>query len=198
MSEPPMPPGPPRQPLPQPQGQPLPQQPWPQYQQPPDGPVPVQHPPKKPKRFGWPPVIITAIAGHSLGGIVGGIVGGSGDETATTAEPTAAVTATETVTASETADTATSKAPTAKKTTQPEPEITMGEGTSEIGVDAVPGRYKTRVPEDSYCYWERLKDNGGGSDSIIAGYVDSGARASVTVKRGEFFTSEDCGTWTKV
>jgi hypothetical protein len=61
----------------------------------------------------------------------------------------------------------------------------------------MPGRYKTRVPEDSYCYRERLKDNGGGSDSIIAGYVDSGARGSVTVKRGEFFTSEDCGTWTR-
>ena len=111
-------------------------------------------------------MIITAIAGLSLGGIVGG----SGDETATTAGPTA------TVTATEAADAATSKASAAEKTTKPEPESTMGEGTYEIGVDAMPGRYKTRVPEESVCYWERLKDNDDALDSIIAnGDVKPGA-----------------------
>jgi hypothetical protein len=76
----------------------------------------------------------------------------------------------------------------------------MDEGTYEIGVDAKPGRYKTRVPESSSgCYWERLKDDRGGFNSIIANdNVNSGARASVTVKRGEFFNSKDCGTWTRV
>ena len=71
----------------------------------------------------------------------------------------------------------------------------MGEGTHKIGVDAVPGQYKTRVPEDSYCYWER-SDNDDWSG--IAGYVNPGAHASVTVKRGQFFTSEDCGIWKRV
>jgi len=203
MSQPPMPPGPPTQPLPQLQSQPWPQQgtqqPWPQQgmppggQQPPYGPVPVQQPPKKAKRFGWPTVIITAVAALGLGGIVGG----SGDGTATTAEPSATVTVTESAEA-ESASTA-SKAPEAKKTTEPESESTMDEGTYEIGVDAKPGQYKTQVPESSSgCYWERLKDDRGGFDSIIANdNVNPGARASVTVKDGEFFNSHGCGTWTR-
>jgi hypothetical protein len=201
MSEPPMPRGPPTQPLPQPAQFPL-------Y---PSG--PVQPPsasttspaPPKPKPFGWPTVIITAVVAFSLGGITAvvalslvGIFVGSGDDTATTAEPTATVTATETAEA-ELGPTA-SKAPTAKKTTEPEPESTMDEGTYEIGVDVKPGRYKTRVPEDSPgCYWERLKDDSGGLDSIIAnGDVNAGGRVSIRVKRGDFFLSEDCGTWTRV
>jgi hypothetical protein len=68
----------------------------------------------------------------------------------------------------------------------------MEEGTYEIGVDAKPGRYKTRVPEDSpVCYWEKLKDDSGEFDSVIAnGEVNAGGRVSITVKRGEFFLSE--------
>jgi hypothetical protein len=200
MSQPPMPPGPPAQPLPQPQFQT-----WPLQGMPPDGvqpqqdPVPVQEPPKKAKRFGWPTVIVTAVVALSLGGIVGGIaggiVGGSGDGTATTAEPNATVTVTETAD-----DESASKAPSPKKTTEPEPESTMEEGTYEIGVDAKPGRYKTRVPEDSSgCYWEKLKDDSGGLDSVIAnGEVNAGGRVSITLKRGEFFMAEDCGTWIRV
>jgi hypothetical protein len=134
-------------------------------------------------------VIITAIAGLSLGGIIGGIVGGSGDQTATTAGPTATATATATVTA-------TGKASTAKNANEPEPASTMeGPGSYEIGADAMPGRYKTRVPEDADCYWEHFKEPRDESDS---GTVKPGARASVTVKRGEFFYTDDCGTWTKM
>jgi hypothetical protein len=40
--------------------------------QPPHRPVAVQQQPKNPKRFGWPSVIISAVAALSLGGIVGG------------------------------------------------------------------------------------------------------------------------------
>ena len=102
MSQPPVPPGPPTEPLPQPQFQtwpllgtrtPISRAAVPDGLQPQQGPVPVQQPPKK--RFGWPIVIITAVVALSLGGIVGGIVGGSGDGTATTAEPNATVTVTE-------------------------------------------------------------------------------------------------------
>jgi hypothetical protein len=76
----------------------------------------------------------------------------------------------------------------------------MEEGTYEIGVDAQPGRYKTTVPQNSTgCYWERTKDDSGDMDSIIANdNVNPGARASITVKSGEFFKSNDCGTWTRV
>jgi len=144
-------------------------------------------------------VIVTAVVALSLGGIVGGIVGGSGNGNATTAEPNPTVTVSETVTETAEAKPA-SKAPSPKKTTEPEPESTMDEGTYEIGVDAKPGRYKTQVPEDSSgCYWERTKDDSGDFDSIIAnGDVNAGGRASIRVKRGEFFMSEDCGNWTMV
>ena len=202
MSQPPMPPGPPTEPLPQPQSQTWPllgtrtprsRAAAPDGLQPQQGPVPVQQQPKK--RFGWPIVIVTAVVALSLGGIVGGIVGGSGDGTATTAEPNATVTVTETAD-----DESASKAPSPKKTTEPEPESTMDEGTYEIGVDAKPGRYKTRVPEDSAgCYWEKLKDDSGGLNSVIAnGEVNAGGRVSITLKRSEFFLSEDCGTWIRV
>ena len=49
------------------------------------------------------------------------------------------------------------------------------------------------------CYWERLKDDKGGLNSIIANdNVNPGGRASVTLKKGEFFNSHGCGTWKKV
>jgi len=47
--------------------------------------------------------------------------------------------------------------------------------------------------------WERLKDDRGGLNSIIANdNVNPGARVSITVKRGEFFSSKDCGICTRV
>jgi hypothetical protein len=194
MSQPPMPSAPPTQPLPQLQPQPWPQQGMPPGGlQPPYAAVPVQQQPKKPKRFGWPTVIITAVAALSLGGIIGNV-----GDTAPTAEPSATATASKPAEA-KSAPSA-SKAPEAKKTTEPVAESTMGEGTYQIGVDAKPGRYKTQVPQDSgNCYWERLKDDRGGLDSIIAnGNVNPGGRASITVKQGEFFNSHGCGTWTMV
>ena len=189
-----MPSAPPTQPLPQPQPQP-----WPQQEMPPGGPqlpyaaVPVQQQPKKPKRFGWPTVIITAVAALSLGGIIGNV-----GDTAPTAEPSATAIASKPAEA-KSAPSA-SKAPEAKKTTEPVAESTIGEGTYEIGVDAKPGRYKTTVPQNSSgCYWERTKDDSGDMDSIIANdNVNPGARASITVNSGEFFKSSGCGTWTRV
>ena len=75
MSQPSMPHGPPTQPLPQPH--PLPLQGMPPYgSHPAHGPVSDQQQPKKPKRFRWPTVIISALA--ALG--IGGLVGGSGDD----------------------------------------------------------------------------------------------------------------------
>ena len=44
-----------------------------------------------------------------------------------------------------------------------------------------------------------MMDDRGGLNSIIANdNVNPGARVSITVKRGEFFNSEGCGTWTRV
>ena len=45
----------------------------------------------------------------------------------------------------------------------------------------------------------KAKDDSGEFDSVIAnGEVNAGGRVSITLKRGQFFLSEDCGTWTLV
>jgi hypothetical protein len=89
-------------------------------------PAPVL-PHKKPKRFGWPTLIIATVVALGVGGMAGG-----GDGTATTAAPTATVTATGTLegestpTASKSASRAPvtkfKKAKKAKKTPEPEPK----------------------------------------------------------------------------
>ena len=198
MSQPPMPPGPPTEPLPQPQSQtwpllgtrtPISRAAAPDGMQPQQGPVPVQQQPKK--RFGWPTVIVTAVVALSLGGIVGGIVGGSGDGTATTAEPNATVTVTET--ADDESASSTSKAPSPKKTTEPEPKSTISDGVHEVGVDVKAGQYKTSVPEGELCYWERRR--GDAISDSTSRYKEGPARLSVTLMKGEVFETEDCGTW---
>ena len=145
-------------------------------------------PTKKPKRFGW-----VAASLFALGGLVLGSIGGGDSPTAAPA-PTTTVTAT--VEAGPSSEP--TKAPAPKNTAAPKPATTMGEGDYEIGVDVPAGRYQTVVPADSYnCYWERNKDDSG--DSIITNEnLNPGARASVTVNKGEFFSSSGCGTWTKV
>jgi hypothetical protein len=185
MSQPPMPSEPPTQPLPQPQFQT-----WPLLGMPPDGlqpqqgPVPVQQQPKKPKRFGWPMVIITAVI--SL--FVGMLFAFGGEPT-----PTAAPEATATVTETENLPTDESSEPKPKEQDQPEVADTISDGIHEVGVDVKAGQYKTNVPEGAICYWDRSTDDGGDYE-----LQEGPARLSVTLKKGESFETEDCGTWKRV
>jgi hypothetical protein len=162
MSQPPMPPGPPTEPLPQPQSQT-----WPLL----GTRTPISRAavpePKKAKRFGWPIVIVTAVVALSLGGIVGGVVGGSGNGTATTAEPNPTVAVSQ-----------------------------INDGIHEVGVDVKAGQYKTSVPEGAFCYWERSR--GDPISDSTSSYKEGPAHLSVTLKKGESFDTEDCGTWQKV
>jgi uncharacterized membrane protein YcgQ (UPF0703/DUF1980 family) len=90
-----------------------------------NGPAPVQAQPKKPKRFGWPTLIIASVVALGVG-----IVGGSAsvvalgvkisDNTGTTAAPQATVTVTKTATATEpTSEPTETKQQKAKNTTTP-------------------------------------------------------------------------------
>ena len=73
MSQPSLPRGRYAQRLPHPQSYPLPLQGMPPYgTQPAHGPVPDQQQPRQPKPFGWPSVIISAMAAFGIGGRVGG------------------------------------------------------------------------------------------------------------------------------
>jgi hypothetical protein len=125
MSQPPTPSGPPTQPLPQPQ--PL-QQGMPSGGSlPANGPATVQES-KKPKRFGWPTLIIASVVALGVG-IVGGSASvvalgvGISDNTGTTAAPEAIVTVTQTATATEpTSEPTETKQPKAENTTTPKPK----------------------------------------------------------------------------
>jgi hypothetical protein len=71
----------------------------------------------------------------------------------------------------------------------------IGEGTYQVGVDMVPGTYRTVVPADSLnCYWQITSD-ANGDDIQSNNNVSAGAPAIVSVGGG-FFENEGCGTWT--
>jgi hypothetical protein len=55
------------------------------------------------------------------------------------------------------------------------------------------GQYKTNVPEGELCYWDRSRGDSG--DSSITVLQEGRSHQSVTLKEGELFETEDCGTW---
>jgi cytoskeletal protein RodZ len=168
------------------------------------GPMQPQYPPLSPeppaqkKKRGWIIAVIVILGLILFGSCVAGLA--SLSETPNT-------TATESDSAGETVDdagtevsnTPAKSAP--KSSAKPKPEIdnTISNGLHEVGVDVQAGQYKTDVPDSESCYWARHKDDSGELDAIIANEnIDGPARASVTIKKGEFFESGDCGTWKKV
>ncbi|HJQ86317.1 MAG TPA: hypothetical protein VJ820_02480 [Propionibacteriaceae bacterium] len=67
-----------------------------------------------------------------------------------------------------------------------------------VGVDLQPGTYRTPNPGGD-CYWERMRDFSQGLNSIIANGIPGGGNAIVEIRGTDAgFTSQDCGTWTKV
>lgn len=75
------------------------------------------------------------------------------------------------------------------------PASELSDGTWEVGVDALPGKYKS--PGNTTCYWARLRRNDGGAGDIVQNNFSSGPQ-TVTLKAKEFFQSQRCGSWTKV
>lgn len=74
------------------------------------------------------------------------------------------------------------------------PATTIGDGTHEVGVDVAPGKYKTAGGQD--CYYARLRNTDGGVENILDNNLGAGPQ-TVTIKAGEYFESQGCGTWTK-
>ena len=170
-----------------------PTQPQQPFGQPPPPPLPIGKPSKQ-KRFGFVALGLTALISLGVGGIVGGGEGATTAGPAATATVTAEAEPAPTVTVTETGQ------PERAPATKPKPAPKgLAEGTYQVGVDVDPGRYTTTVPSDSFgSYWTRAKDDSGELDSIIANAnADAGARVSVTLKKGEFFTSNGCGDWAR-
>ena len=90
-----------------------------------------------------------------------------------------------------------SSEPKPKKQDQPKVAAdTINDGTHNVGVDVKAGKYKTSVPEGEFCYWERIR--GDDISDSTSTYKEGPARLSVTLKKGESFETEDCGTWKRV
>lgn len=86
--------------------------------------------------------------------------------------------------------------------TKDKPRNHFGDGRYEVGVDIVPGKYKTDgtiIPGASIpdkCYWARLKNLDGLLSSTIAvGYDGNGPQVVTIDPKDVGFESHECGTW---
>jgi hypothetical protein len=142
-------------------------------------------------------ILISCFAGLGIG------AAGSQDKPpkATSATPAPdARTVTETVTASvaapapATSTVTVTAAPPAGAAPPAAGGATIEEGTYSVGVDIQPGTYRA-IGAGSDCYWSITKSGSNGSD-IIENHI-GGGNLTVTLKAGQDFTSQRCGTWSK-
>lgn len=66
-----------------------------------------------------------------------------------------------------------------------------GDGLWTVGVEIAPGRWRSTGTADD-CYWKRSPD--GNPDDIIDNHFGN-AGGTVTIREGEEFETDDCGTW---
>jgi hypothetical protein len=78
----------------------------------------------------------------------------------------------------------------AKKSTE------FGPGVYLVGTDIEPGQYRN-TGSDS-CYWERLRGTSGDFSDLIANDLPSGQAVVTILPSDVAFSSERCGTWSKI
>ncbi|WP_433617879.1 hypothetical protein ACQP2P_19360 [Dactylosporangium sp. CA-139114] len=182
------------------------------FDPPPEAPPPAVVPPPAPvrnaRRLTAAVGVAGLVVGLGLGGVAGAAVAGDGDAvTSVVVTPSPVVTTAykiETVyipsPPATTAPATTTPATTAAPPPAAGPVTSFGDGTYEVNVDIAPGTYKTKVPaSERNCYWERMKDFGGGVGSILAN-DNAGPGSPITVKIAKSdagFKSDGCGTWAK-
>ena len=72
--------------------------------------------------------------------------------------------------------------------------LLVSDGSHVVGKDMKPGTWHTvRKGLIKDCYWERTS----GSGNIIDNHFGNSTRMTVTVRSGEIFKTEDCGSWKK-
>lgn len=77
------------------------------------------------------------------------------------------------------------------------PPATIEDGLYHVGEDIKPGTYRLAEPVDNsdFCYWGKFKDAEG--ENIIDNDLASTGRLQVTLKAGQWFETNRCGTWVK-
>ncbi len=74
---------------------------------------------------------------------------------------------------------------------------TIDEGDWTVGVDIKPGTYRTTEPVSGDCYWGIYRAGSNQSD-IIDNAIVKGGRPTVTLKKGQEFKNQGCGTFALV
>lgn len=90
--------------------------------------------------------------------------------------------------------------PTAPVKAAPSKPTIKGDDIVHVGEDVPAGTYRATkaVTTDQHCYWSINKtDNASDIDSIIANGLPSGGRPQVTLKAGQWFSSDRCNDWVK-
>ncbi|TKK87017.1 hypothetical protein FDA94_19720 [Herbidospora galbida] len=77
---------------------------------------------------------------------------------------------------------------------QPSVELGFDDGVYTVGEDIMAGTYQTTGGRAGDCHWERSTENGDIIDSDLV--RDAPKEVRVTVRTGEGFKSQGCGTWT--
>ena len=153
------------------------------------------------------PIAIIAAPAFIVGGILGGIVGVAGASSRSAVAAASPVTVKDpgpVTTVQVPGPVTTVKVPGPVKTVfvtrkaAPAPSLISGIGQWEVGVDMPAGVYQVTAAVDpaAMCYWKVTQT--GKSEHIIANDIVKRGRPSVTVKRGQDFTTEDCGTWARI
>lgn len=132
--------------------------------------------------------------------LVGGLTGCS------SGSPTPAAAPTRTVTVTAPPVTTTVKVPGPASTTvhvtrtveapAPSPAAAIEEGVWTVGSDIAPGTYRTIDVVTSDCYWKISKSGSNGSD-IIENDTPTGGHPVVTLRKGEDFETQGCGSWAR-
>jgi hypothetical protein len=78
----------------------------------------------------------------------------------------------------------------------PAAKPTIEDGVWTVGEDIPAGTYKVTEKISGMCYWAITKSGTNGSD-IIDNDIPSGGLPRVTIKKGQDFETNGCGTWKK-
>jgi hypothetical protein len=178
----------------QPQTQPQPPT-YPQYPNPPGPPVAPPRKVKKPRGRVVVPLIVGAVTFFIGLGV--GLAGGGGTENA--ANPQPGTTKVVTVPAAPAVTSAPAAVRTFTLAPAPPPAVTIEDGVWTVGSDIPAGKYRVTEPiaAETDCYWAIIKSGTNGED-IIANGLPTGGRPTVTLKAGQDFNTERCGTWQKI
>jgi hypothetical protein len=71
-----------------------------------------------------------------------------------------------------------------------------GDGIYVVGSDIAPGTYRSNG--GGSCYWARLRNLGGGLDSIIANHIGGGPQTVTISPTDAGFETSGCGEWSPV